>query len=99
MPVCDSSLASLEEEVKPVGSKRRLHLLVANSSFKKAKVEEVKTEDETVDSCVLCDKIILQPGTSLRFHYTMSTTSPRAPSGPSTPRAPGPVPSSPAPRG
>ena len=75
MPVCVPSLASLEEEVKPVGSKRRREdLLVANSSFKKVKmeevkVEEIKTEDETVDSCVLCDKVILQPGTSLRFHY------------------------------
>ena len=70
--------SSLEEEVGPAGSKRRHNdLLAAESSSKKAKVKEVcptvvKTEDETVDSCVLCDKLIIQPGrlhTSLRFHY------------------------------
>ena len=68
---------SLEEEVKTAATKRRHDDLLADTSSKKARPEEVghtvvKTEGETVDSCVLCDRLIIRPGrlyTSLRFHY------------------------------
>ena len=69
---------SLEEEVKTAATKRRHDELLADSSSKKARPEEevgptvVKTEGETVDSCVLCERLIIRPGrlyTSLRFHY------------------------------